>query len=341
MRREHPELAVDRHDRLRAQQAEQRAQLLGAGMAGDVHVGVLLVQHLGAAAGEAVDRVVDAQFVPRHGARRDDHRVAALDLHGRVVVVGDAGQRRERLALRAGAEDQLALAADVVEVGGLHEHVVGHLDVAEVAGDVEVLAHRAADHGHRASHLDRDVDRLLHAVNVRGERGDQHATLLRRDDLPERLADDSLRAVKPGRSAFVESPSRRSTPRLPSSARRPTSVRRPSTGVWSSFQSPVWKTRPAEVSRQMPTASGTECDMRTNSSAERPELDAAAVRADLPQLAALQQAVLVELRLDEAERQPGREDLSHANLAQEVGQRADVILVRVREDHRQTSRPSR
>ena len=41
--------------------------------------------------------------------------------------------------------------------------------------------------------------------------------------------------VKPGRSAFVESPRTRSTPRLPSSASLPTSVRIPSTGVWSSL----------------------------------------------------------------------------------------------------------
>ncbi len=41
--------------------------------------------------------------------------------------------------------------------------------------------------------------------------------------------------VKPGRSAFVESPSTRSTPRLPYSASFPTSVRIPSTGVWSSL----------------------------------------------------------------------------------------------------------
>ncbi len=41
--------------------------------------------------------------------------------------------------------------------------------------------------------------------------------------------------VTPARSAFVESPSRRSTPRLPISASLPTSVRWPSTGVWSSL----------------------------------------------------------------------------------------------------------
>ena len=39
--------------------------------------------------------------------------------------------------------------------------------------------------------------------------------------------------VTPGRSAFVESPRSRSTPRFPSDASLPTSVRRPSTGVWS------------------------------------------------------------------------------------------------------------
>ena len=76
--------------------------------------------------------------------------------------------------------------------------------------------------------------------------------------------------VKPGRSAFVESPQSRSTPRLPSSASFPTSVRSPSTGVWSSFQSAVWKTRPADVSIAIPTVSGTECAMRTNSSRNGP-----------------------------------------------------------------------
>ena len=69
----------------------------------------------------------------------------------------------------------------------------------------------------------------------------------------------------PGRSAFVESPSRRSTPRLPISASLPTSVLRPSTGVWSSFQSPVCRTRPAGVSSRIDTVSGIECAIRTNS----------------------------------------------------------------------------
>ena len=89
-----------RHER------EQRAQLLRAGVARHVHGRDLLVEDLGAEPGEPVDRVVHAQLVARHGLRRDDHRVAALDLDVLVVAVGDPRQRRHRLALAAGAEDQ-------------------------------------------------------------------------------------------------------------------------------------------------------------------------------------------------------------------------------------------
>ena len=138
--------------------------------------------------------------------------------------------------------------------------------------------------------------------------------------------------VNPGRSAFVESPRSRSTPRLPSSASLPTSVRSPSTGVWSSFQSPVWKTRPG---RRLDADADRVRDRVRHAhelEPERPEVDRPAVGVDLAQLGGVQQAVLVELRLDEPERQPGRADLVHAHLAQQVRQRADVILVRVRED---------
>jgi len=47
------------------------------------------------------------------------------------------------------------------------------------------------------------------------------------------------------------------------------------------------------------------------------------------------EAVLVELRLEQAERQPRRDDLLHRHLAQEVRKAADVILVAVRDDHRE------
>ena len=80
------------------------------------------------------------------------------------------------------------------------------------------------------------------------------------------------------------------------------------------------------------TQSGIECAIRTNSMLERAELDRLAVRVGLAQLGGAQEAVLVELRLHEPEREARRDDLSHPHLAQEVRERADVVLVAVRED---------
>ena len=140
--------------------------------------------------------------------------------------------------------------------------------------------------------------------------------------------------VEPGRSAFVESPRRRSTPRLPISASLPTSVCRPSTGVWSSFQSPVCTTRPAPVSITSATESGIECATRTSSTPERAELERLVARLGLEQLGLLREPVLVELRLHEPEREPRRDDRLHVDLAEEVRQPADVVLVAVREHDR-------
>ena len=67
---------------------------------------------------------------------------------------------------------------------------------------------------------------------------------------------------------------------------------------------------------------------------ERPELDRLAFGIGLAQLRRAQQAVLVELRLDQPERQPSRPDLLDARLAQQVRERADMVLVAVRQQHR-------
>src|SRR5439155_12309484 len=105
----------------------------------------------------------------------------------------------ERLALAPGAQDQDLVRLVLVElVGPDHEVVARNLDVAEVAGDVEVLAHRAPDDRDLPPDLRGDVDRLLHPVHVRGERRDEDAALAPRNDLAERLSDEALRAGEAG-----------------------------------------------------------------------------------------------------------------------------------------------
>ncbi len=138
--------------------------------------------------------------------------------------------------------------------------------------------------------------------------------------------------VKPARSAFVESPSSRSTPRLPSAASRPTSVRSPSTGVWSSFQSPLWKTSPAAVSIAIPTASGIECAMRMNSRVNGPSstgpLSGSASRSS----AARSSPCSSSFDLTSPSVRRVAQISCDADLAQEERQRADVILVGVGQD---------
>ena len=62
----------------------------------------------------------------------------------------------------------------------------------------------------------------------------------------------------PGERALVLSPMMASTPRLPASSRASTSLRSPSIGAGSSFQSPVWRTRPSRVSSRRALDSGIE-----------------------------------------------------------------------------------
>ena len=72
--------------------------------------------------------------------------------------------------------------------------------------------------------------------------------------------------------------------------------------------------------------------MRTKSTPERPDVERAVLGPDLVAAACgAQEPVLVELRLHEPERQLRRQHARDRHLAQDVRQRADVVLVRVRE----------
>ena len=154
-----------------------------------------------------------------------------------------------------------------------------------------------------------------------------------REDRAECLADEPLGAGVPGRSAFVESPSRRSTPRFPIAARAPTSVCRPSTGVWSSFQSPVWTTRPAGRLDDERGRVGDRVRDADELDAERAELERGISRLRRDELRLRPSPCSSSFDLTSA-RVSGVATTQHVDLAQEVRQAADVILVAVREHDR-------
>jgi hypothetical protein len=275
---------------------------------------------------------VDAQLVPGDRLRRDDHGVATLDRDRRVVVEGDARQRRERLALAAGAEHEHLVVAVLLEVGRLDQRPLGHVDVAQVPRDVDVLAHRAADDANLAPGLHGDVHRLLHPVDVRRERRDENPAGADRDDLAERLADDALGQCVAGLLG-VRGVAEQEVDALAADLRQA-----PHVGAQAVHGRVV---ELVVAGHHDAAARGLEHDRDRvgdrvrhahELQPERPQLDGRPVRVDLAQLRGAQEPVLVELRLDQPERQARRQDLGRAHLTHQVREPADVVLVPVRED---------
>ena len=79
-------------------------------------------------------------------------------------------------------------------VVGVDDVLVVDAQVAEFAGDLGVGDHRAAGDHHLASRRDGGVADLLHAVDVAGERGRDHALLGVLDDVAQRRSDRGLGA---------------------------------------------------------------------------------------------------------------------------------------------------
>ena len=335
VRGEHAPLAVHGDERdFGWHEREHRLQLVGRAVARDVHGRDVLVQHGRACAGQRVHGVGHGELVPRHGLGRHDHDVARLDRDDRVVAEGHARERRERLALRAGAQDRHLARGEVGEPPGLDERALGDVGVAEVAGDVEVPHHRAADHADLAPAPLGGVDHLLQPVDVRGERRHDHAARRVADDAAERGGDDLLalghalalgvrRVGQQQREAVLAEPRELREIGALAVDRRVVDLEvarvqdRALVGVQRDGDGVGDRVRDAD-----------ELGL------ERADLHRLAARVDLDQLRVVAHAVLVELRLDQAERQPRAPDLGHADLAHEVRQRADVILVAVRQDDR-------
>jgi hypothetical protein len=223
--------------------------------------------------------------------------------------------------------------SELLEAGRPDQRLLGNLDVAEVAGDVQVLAHRAADDADLAAHLHRDVDRLLHAVDVGGEAGDEDAAAALRDDLPEGLADEPLRAgdARPFRVRRVRQ--QQIDPAVAELGER----------AHVGLEAVHGRVVELPVGGDQDPARGRfEHDGDRVRDRVRHADELGLERPDagpLPgvgflQLGRSQQTVLVELGLDQAERQPRRPHLRDPDLAQEVRQGADVVLVTVGQDDR-------
>ena len=135
----------------------------------------------------------------------------------------------------------------------------------------------------------------------------------------------------PGTSALVESAISRSTPSVPSRAKPARSVSLPSSGSWSILKSPVCSTTPAGVRMATASASGIEWLTARNSQSNGPnELWSALDHLDGDRI----EAMLGQLALHQGQGQPRADQRDVRALPEQVRDRADVVLVGVREDDR-------
>src|SRR5882672_65103 len=199
--RELAEFAVHRDEESRPHEGQHQLELLLAPVAGDVDVLDALVDHVGAAPRQMVDDAADRLLVAWNRPRRQHDRVVGADLHVAVIVDRDARQRRHRFALRAGGQAQHVPGGVAADLRIANLYAGGNAQVAQPLGDLGVAHHAAADEGHLAIELRREVDEDLHPVDARRKRRHDQLAGRAREDLLERLDDLQLRS---GEAAAID-----------------------------------------------------------------------------------------------------------------------------------------
>ena len=179
-----------------------------------------------------------------------------------------------------------------------------------------------------------DVGRLLHPVHVRGERRDEDPALAPREDLAERLPHHALGLRDAGPLG------------VRGVAEQEVDAAATDLGELADVGALPVDRRVVElvVARVDAAAAGRlEHDRgrirdrvrhADELDPERAEVDGIVAGSELLQLGRAEEPVLVELRLDQREREPRRDHTRHAHLPHEERQGADVILVPVREHDR-------
>ena len=254
-----------------------------------------------------------------------------------MVAVGHPAQRRQRLALGAGRDDHDPLVGEVGDLARPDEHPLGDLDVPEAAPDADVLAHRAPDERDLAAERLGGVDDLLDAVDVRRE--------ARHDDPPSQRANTSSRCG----------------PTTDSDGEKPVAVDVRRVAAQQQHALAAELGQPRDVGRRAVdrglvelVVAGDQHGAELGAERDRArvgdrvghvhqlERERARARASRPASTSLQldvaQLVLVELRARHRDRQRARRRPATSPLEPELAhhprQRAEVVLVAVRDDDR-------
>ena len=169
-------LTVNRHKVRGLGHGHQELELLLATVTRDVDESAVLIPHVAAELGQAVDDLLDGLLVARNGSCRKDNGIALVDGERLVLAIGHAGQGRQRLTLRTGAHDDNLVVGQVINVEGIDDIGIVDIEVAQLARDASVGEHGATGHNDLTAALAGGIADLLQTMDVARERRDEHAT---------------------------------------------------------------------------------------------------------------------------------------------------------------------
>lgn len=141
----------------------------------DVNEGAVLIPHVAAKLGEAVDDLLNGLLVTGYRRCREDDGIALVDRERLVLAVGHAGQGRQRLALRTGAHDDDLVVGQAVNIESIDDISVIDVEVAQLACHAGVGEHGTTGHDDLAAALASGITDLLQTMDVARERRDEHA----------------------------------------------------------------------------------------------------------------------------------------------------------------------
>ena len=279
-----------------------------------------------------IDHAENRFFVSGNDARRQNDGVVFVDAHQPVIIDGDARKRGHRLGLRPAREHHEALWIEAANVLRAHDAAVGNAQLVEAVRDLDVVHHAAPDEPDLAPHAARDIDHLLNAVHRAREARDDNFFGRRAEKLFEAHHHRALGGREAGALDVGAVAEEREHALLPV-ARERVQVER--------FA--------IDGSRIDLEIAGVDDDADRRAHRERDAIDRAVrdvqildlewaergrfAGRDFVQLGRIEQAVLFQFFPHQREREL-RAVYRHVEVAENVGDRADVVFVRVREDDR-------
>ena len=169
-------LTVNRHKVRGLGHGHQELELLLATVTGNVNEGAVLIPHVAAELGQAVDDLLDGFLIAGNRSCREDDGIALVDRERLVLAIGHAGQGRQRLALRTGAHDDDLVVGQVIDIEGIDDIGIVDVEVAQLTRHAGVSEHGATGHNDLTAALAGGIADLLQTMDMARERRDEHAT---------------------------------------------------------------------------------------------------------------------------------------------------------------------